>query len=64
MAWFILLGAGLMEVAWAVGLKYTEGFTRFWPSVGTFATMVLSVVLLGISLKSLPWGQRMPCGPA
>ena len=56
MAWFILLGAGLMGVAWAVGLKYTEGFTRFWPSVGTLATMVLSVVLLGISLKSLPLG--------
>lgn len=54
MAWFILIVAGLFEVGWAVGLKYTEGFTRFWPSVGTAASMAISVVLLGIAMKSLP----------
>jgi len=56
LSWFLLLLAGLFEVAWAVGLKYTEGFTRLWPSVGTAAAMLVSVVLLGVSLKSLPVG--------
>ena len=56
MAWVLLLGAGLLEVGWAVGLKYTEGFTRPWPSLFTLAAMVLSVVLLGIAMKSLPVG--------
>ena len=56
MAWFLLLVAGLMEVGWAIGLKYTEGFTRLWPSVFTLAAMVASVVLLGIAMKSLPVG--------
>ena len=56
MAWLYLLVAGLMEVAWAVGLKYTEGFTRLWPSVGTVAALVLSMVLLAASLRSLPLG--------
>ena len=55
-AWLILLVAGLCEVGWAVGLKYTEGFSRLWPSVGTVAAMVVSVVLLGWSLKELPLG--------
>jgi len=55
-AWLVLLVAGLCEVAWAVGLKYTEGFTRLWPSTGTLAAMVASVVLLGWSLKALPLG--------
>ena len=55
-AWLILLVAGLCEVGWAVGLKYTEGFSRFWPSVGTLAAMIASVVLLGWSLKVLPLG--------
>ena len=55
-AWLILFIAGLCEVGWAVGLKYTEGFSRLWPSVGTFVAMVASVVLLGWSLKVLPLG--------
>jgi quaternary ammonium compound-resistance protein SugE len=56
MAWLLLLIAGLLEVGWAIGLKYTEGFTRLWPSVFTGISMVASVVLLGIAMKSLPVG--------
>jgi quaternary ammonium compound-resistance protein SugE len=56
MAWLLLFVAGLLEVGWAIGLKYTEGFTRFWPSVFTLAAMAGSVVLLGIAMKSLPVG--------
>ena len=56
LAWIVLFFAGLCEVAWAVGLKYTEGFSRLWPSVGTLAAMLASVVLLGWSLKALPLG--------
>jgi quaternary ammonium compound-resistance protein SugE len=56
MAWLMLLVAGLFEVAWAIGLKYTEGFTRLWPSVGTLAAMGLSVLLLGLAMKTLPVG--------
>jgi len=56
MAWFILFIAGLMEVAWAIGLKYTEGFTRPWPSVLTLLAMAASVLLLGVAMKSLPVG--------
>lgn len=56
MAWILLVLAGLFEVAWAIGLKYTDGFTRLWPSVGTAAAMVVSVVLLGLAMKSLPVG--------
>ena len=56
MAWIILLVAGLFEVGWAVGLKYTEGFTRLWPTVGTGVSMVLSMALLGWALKTLPLG--------
>jgi quaternary ammonium compound-resistance protein SugE len=56
MAWLLLVLAGLFEIAWAIGLKYTEGFTRLWPSVGTGIAMVASVVLLGIAMKSLPVG--------
>ena len=56
MAWILLLVAGLLEVGWAIGLKYTEGFTRLWPSVFTLAAMTGSVVLLGIAMKSLPIG--------
>jgi quaternary ammonium compound-resistance protein SugE len=55
-AWVILVIAGLFEVAWAIGLKYTEGFTRVWPSIGTAAAMIASVWLLGIAMKSLPVG--------
>ncbi|MGV3572239.1 MAG: quaternary ammonium compound efflux SMR transporter SugE [Ramlibacter sp.] len=56
MAWVVLAIAGLFEVGWAIGLKYTEGFTRLWPSVGTAAAMVVSVVLLGWAMRSLPVG--------
>jgi quaternary ammonium compound-resistance protein SugE len=56
MSWIILFVAGLFEVCWAVGLKYTEGFTRFWPSVGTVAAMVASILLLGLAMKQLPLG--------
>jgi quaternary ammonium compound-resistance protein SugE len=56
MAWFLLFVAGLLEVGWAIGLKYTEGFTRLWPSVATVTAMGLSVLLLGIAMKTLPVG--------
>ena len=56
MSWIILFLAGLFEVGWAIGLKYTEGFTRLWPTVGTVAAMVVSLGLLGIAMKSLPVG--------
>jgi len=56
MAWILLFLAGLFEVGWAIGLKYTEGFTRPIPSALTLAAMVASVVLLGIAMKSLPVG--------
>jgi quaternary ammonium compound-resistance protein SugE len=56
MAWGILFIAGLMEIGWAIGLKYTDGFTRLVPSVLTLVSMVGSVVLLGLSLKTLPVG--------
>ena len=56
MAWLILLVAGLLEIGWAIGLKYTEGFTRPWPSVFTLVSMVASVGLLGLAMKSLPVG--------
>ena len=56
MAWILLLVAGLLEVGWAIGLKYTEGFSKFWPSALTLAAMLGSVVLLGIAMKSLPVG--------
>ena len=55
-AWPVLLVAGLFEVGWAIGLKYTEGFTRLVPSVLTLLAMLLSIVLLSLSLKSLPVG--------
>ena len=56
MSWTILFLAGLFEVAWAVGLKYTEGFTRLWPSVGTVAAMAVSFYLLAVAMRSLPLG--------
>ena len=56
MHWLILFVAGLFEIGWAVGLKYTEGFTRLWPSIGTVLSMIISMGLLGIALKSLPVG--------
>jgi quaternary ammonium compound-resistance protein SugE len=57
MSWLILIVAGLFEVGWAVGLKYTDGFTRLWPSIWTAAAMVVSLGLLGIALKVLPVGS-------
>jgi quaternary ammonium compound-resistance protein SugE len=56
MAWVILTIAGLLEVGWAIGLKYTDGFTRLWPTLWTIAAMVGSLWLLGIAMKSLPVG--------
>lgn len=56
MNWLILVIAGLFEIGWAIGLKYTEGFTRLWPTIGTALSMILSVGLLGIAIKSLPVG--------
>lgn len=56
MAWAILFLAGLFEVGWAIGLKYTDGFTRLWPSVWTILSMLISLWLLGIAMKVLPLG--------
>lgn len=56
MAWVILVIAGIFEVGWAIGLKYTEGFTRVWPTIGTLLAMIISLWLLGIAMKSLPTG--------
>ena len=56
MKWFILIVAGLFEIGWAVGLKYTDGFSRLWPSVGTIAAMAISLFLLGIAMKSFELG--------
>ena len=56
MAWIILVIAGLLEIGWAVGLKYTEGFTRLLPSIGTILAMVVSLALLGIAVRTLPLG--------
>ncbi len=56
MAWLYLAAAGLFEIAWAVGLKYTVGFTRLWPSLFTVAAMVASFWLLSLALKVLPIG--------
>ena len=56
MAWLILVVAGLFEVGWAVGLKYTEGFSRPWPSILTLGAMAVSLGLLGLALRTLPLG--------
>lgn len=56
MSWLILFLAGLFETGWAIGLKYSEGFTRIWPSVWTAISMLISVVLLGFAMKNLPVG--------
>ena len=56
MNWLILITAALFEIGWAIGLKYTEGFTRLWPTVGTVTAMVISVGLLSIAMKSFPVG--------
>jgi quaternary ammonium compound-resistance protein SugE len=56
MAWITVVVAGLFEIGWAIGLKYTEGFTRLWPTVWTVLSMITSLWLLGIAIKSLPVG--------
>ena len=56
MPWLILFVAGLLEIGWAVGLKYTEGFTNFWPTVGTAVSLLASMGLLGLALRTLPLG--------
>jgi quaternary ammonium compound-resistance protein SugE len=56
LAWVTLLIAGLFETGWAIGLKYTMGFTRLWPTVWIVASMIISLWLLGIAMKSLPVG--------
>lgn len=56
MAWVVLFVAGLFEIGWALGLKYTDGFTRLWPTVFTISSMVISMGLLGYAVKSLPIG--------
>lgn len=56
MAWFILFIAGICEIGWAIGLKYTDGFSRLMPSLMTGGAMLVSIVLLGIALKTLPVG--------
>ena len=56
MAWIVLFVAGLLEIGWAVGLKYTEGFTRLWPSVATAVALVGSMGLLAFALRTLPFG--------
>lgn len=56
LAWLVLFVAGLCEIGWAVGLKYTEGFSRLWPTTGTVIAMIASVALLGLALKALPLG--------
>ena len=56
MTWAILVLAGLFEMGWAIGLKYTEGFSRLWPTVWTVVAMIISLWLLGITMKTLPVG--------
>jgi quaternary ammonium compound-resistance protein SugE len=56
MAWVYLVFAGLFEIGWAIGLKYSEGFTRLWPSMATLAAMTVSIVLLAMAAKQLPIG--------
>ncbi len=56
MAWVSLFVAGLFEIGWAIGLKYTDGFSKLWPSVGTAAAMVISILFLEYSLRTLPVG--------
>ncbi|MBV8925703.1 MAG: multidrug efflux SMR transporter [Bradyrhizobium sp.] len=55
-AWLALLGAGLLEVGWALGLKYSDGLTRFWPTTATLIAIVLSFALMALALRSLPFG--------
>jgi quaternary ammonium compound-resistance protein SugE len=56
MAWVYLLIAGLFEIGWAIGLKYTDGWTRLWPTIFTVVAMILSVVFLDLAVRTLPIG--------
>ena len=56
MSWAILVIAGLFEIGWAIGLKYTQGFARLWPTLGTVGAMAVSVGLLGLAMRELPVG--------
>lgn len=56
MAWLLLVTAGLLEIVWATALKYTDGFTRFWPSLVAVTTAALSFLLLAVAMKYLPVG--------
>ena len=56
MVWLIVIFAGLLEIVWAVGLRYTDGFTRLWPSVGTLLVMGVSFFLLSLAMRTLPTG--------
>jgi quaternary ammonium compound-resistance protein SugE len=56
MAWLLLFIAGILEIGWAIGLKYTDGFTRLWPTVATLTCMAISVGFLGLAAKQLPIG--------
>jgi quaternary ammonium compound-resistance protein SugE len=62
MSWIILVIAGLLEVVWAIGLKYTHGFTRLTPSVITVTAMIVSIVLLSWAMRSCLWERLMPSG--
>ena len=66
MNWIILVLAGLFEIGWAIGLKYTDGFSKLWPTVWTLASMIVSLGLLGVAMKSLPVGTAYAVwvGPA
>jgi len=57
MSWFILIVAGVFEICWAVGLKYSEGLTKLWPSMFTAASMIISMLLLAIAVKEIPVGS-------
>jgi quaternary ammonium compound-resistance protein SugE len=56
MAWFLLIIAGIVESGWAIGLKYADGFTKFWPSVLTVVGIIVSVLMLSVAARSLPIG--------
>ena len=56
MAWLLLVGAGLLEIVWAIALKYSAGFTRFWPSAIAVVAAIVSIVMLSLAVKSLPVG--------
>jgi quaternary ammonium compound-resistance protein SugE len=56
MAWLVLVIAGILEIGWAVGLKYTDGFSRLWPTVATVSAMAVSLLLLGLAVRTLPVG--------